>query len=65
MEEYSRPSNCEKLNIPRVNGEIWDKVDNKTKHNDLRATSTQKTLAKSLPLNYCKCVMQPCQMLTN
>ena len=46
MEEYSRPSNCEKLIVPRVNGEIWDKVDNKTKHNDLRATRTQKILAK-------------------
>ena len=46
MEEYSRPSNREKLIVPRVNGEIWDKVDNKTKHNNLRATSTQKILAK-------------------
>ena len=46
MEKYSRPSNCEKLIVPRVNAEIWDKLDNKTKHNDLRATSTQKILAK-------------------
>ena len=46
MEKNSRPSNCEKLIVPRVNAEIWDKLDNKTKHNDLRATSTQKILAK-------------------
>ena len=46
MEKYSRPSKCEKLIVPRVNAEIWDKLDNKTKHNDLRATSTQKILAK-------------------
>ena len=48
MEKYSRPSNCEELIVPRVNAEIWDKLDNKTKHNDLhvRATSTQKILAK-------------------
>ena len=46
MEEYSRPSNCKKLIVPRVNGEIWDKVDNKTKHNDLGATRMQKILAK-------------------
>ena len=46
MEKYSRPSNCEKLIVPRVNAEIWDKLDNKTKHNDLRATSTQRILAK-------------------
>ena len=46
MEKYSRTSICEKLIVPRVNAEIWDKLDNKTKHNDLRATSTQKILAK-------------------
>ena len=46
MEKYSRPSNCEKLIVPRVNAEIWDKLDNKTKHNDLRATSMQKILPK-------------------
>ena len=45
-EKYSRPSKCEKLIVPRFNAEIWDKLDNKTKHNDLCATSTQKTLAK-------------------
>ncbi|XP_046863117.1 uncharacterized protein LOC124456835 [Xenia sp. Carnegie-2017] len=46
MEKYSRPSNCEKFIVPRVNAEIWDKLDNKTKHNDLRTANTQKTIAK-------------------
>ncbi|CAB3986778.1 Hypothetical predicted protein [Paramuricea clavata] len=46
MDNYSRPGNCEKIAVPRVNEEIWGKLDNKTKHNDLRATSTQKLLAK-------------------
>lgn len=46
MDKYPRPGNCEKFVVPRVNAEIWDKLDNKTKHNDLRATTTQKLLAK-------------------
>ena len=46
MDNYPRPGNCERFAVPRVNEEIWGKLDNKTKHNDLRATSTQKLLAK-------------------
>lgn len=46
MGKYSRPSNCENLIVPSINAEIWDKLDNKTKYNDPRATSTQKILAK-------------------
>ena len=46
MEKYSRSSNCERLVVPRVNAEIWHKLNNRTKHNDLHATSTQKILAK-------------------
>ena len=45
-EKYSRPANCEKLIVPRVNAEIWDKLDNKTKHNDLRASAIQKSIVK-------------------
>ena len=45
--KYHRPANCDKLIVPRVNTEIWDKLDNKTKHHDLRATSLQKSLAKA------------------
>ena len=32
MEKYSRPANCEKLIAPRVNAEVWDKLDQKAKH---------------------------------
>ena len=46
MDKYPRPENCEKFVVPRVNAEIWDKPDNKTKHNDLRASTTQKLLSK-------------------
>ena len=46
MDKYPRPENCEKFVVPRVNAEIWDKLDNKTKHNDLRASTTQKLLSK-------------------
>ncbi len=46
MEKYPRPENCEKFVVPHVNTEIWDKLDNKTKHNDQRASTTQKLLSK-------------------
>ena len=46
MDKYPRPENCEKFVVPRVNAEIWNKLDNKTKHNDLRASTTQKLLSK-------------------
>ena len=37
MDNYPRQRNCERFAVPRVNEEIWGKLDNKTKHNDLRA----------------------------
>ncbi|CAB4029624.1 Hypothetical predicted protein [Paramuricea clavata] len=46
MEKYPRPANCEKLIAPRVNAEIWDKLDQKAKHHDLRASAIQKSIAK-------------------
>ena len=46
MEKYFQPANCDKLAVPRVNAEIWDKLDNKTKHHDLRSVSIQKSMAK-------------------
>lgn len=42
MDKYSRPENCEKLIVPRVNAEIWDKLSQKAKHHDLRATIRSK-----------------------
>ncbi len=46
MEKYFQPANCDKLIVPCVNAEIWDKLDNKTKHHDLRSASIQKSMAK-------------------
>ena len=45
MDKYPRLSNCEKFVAPRVNQEISGNLD-KTKHNDLRSSTTQKLLAK-------------------
>ena len=46
MDKYPRLENCEKFVVPRGNAEIWDKLCHKTKHNDLRASTTQKLLSK-------------------
>jgi hypothetical protein len=53
-EKYCRPANCEKLIVPRVNAEIWDKLDNKTKHHDLRASTIQKAIVKAVNGNACQ-----------
>ena len=39
-----RPANCETLATPRVNPEIWDKLSHQVKQQDLRSSSTQKTV---------------------
>ena len=42
--KYLRPANCETLATPRVNHEIWDKLSHSVKQQDLRSSSTQKTV---------------------
>ena len=42
--KYLRPANCETLATPRVNPEIWDKLSQSVKQQDLRSSSTQKTV---------------------
>ena len=42
--KYLRPANCETLATPRVNPEIWDKLSHSVKQQDLRSSSTQKTV---------------------
>ena len=42
--KYLRPSNCETLTTPRVNPEIWGKLSHSVKQQDLRTSSTQKTV---------------------
>ena len=46
MKKYSRSGNCDNLIVPRVSTEIWDKLDNKTRKQDLRASSIQNLIAK-------------------
>ena len=46
MDKYPCPENCKKFVVPCGSAEIWDKLDNKTKHNDLHASTTQKLLSK-------------------
>lgn len=46
MEKYKQPANC-KLNVPRVNPELWSKLEFKTKQEDLGLQRVQKALIKS------------------
>ena len=46
LDKYTRRENCERLLVPRVNAEIWEKIDQKTRQQDLRASVTQKALIK-------------------
>ena len=43
-EKYLRPANCETLATPWINPEIWDKLSHSVKQQDLRSSSTQKTV---------------------
>ena len=36
VEKYERPENCDKVLVPRVNQEIWARLSNQAKRNDLR-----------------------------
>ena len=40
--KYLRPVNCETLTTPRVNPEIWEKLNHSVKQQDLRSSSIQK-----------------------
>ena len=46
LDKYSRPENCDNLIVPRVNAEIWDKIDQKARQQDLRVSTIQKFIAK-------------------
>ena len=46
VEKYERPENCDKVLVPRVNQEIWARLSNQAKRNDLRLASVQKVLVK-------------------
>lgn len=45
-EKYLRPVNCDRLITPKVNPEIWGRLDRQTRGKDLRLSSLQATLTK-------------------
>ena len=45
-EKYLRPSNCDRLITPKVNPEIWGRLDRQTKGKDLRLSNLQATVTK-------------------
>ena len=46
LAKYNRPDNCEKLTVPKVNPEIWNKLKHGTKSAVLRLANMQKVLVK-------------------
>jgi len=46
-ELFPRPSNCEVLAVPKVNAEIWRKMDNAQKGRDLRFSHAQRAVVKA------------------
>ena len=46
LAKYNRPDNCEKLTVPKVNPEIWNKLNHVTRSADLRLANTQKVPVK-------------------
>ena len=58
LEKYTRPANCKTLLAPRVNKEIWVKLERKARGEDLRISQPQKVwLVQEVlllnPHNYC------------
>ena len=45
-EKYLRPINCDRLITPKVNPEIWGRLDRQTRGKDLKLSCLQTTLAK-------------------
>jgi hypothetical protein len=46
MKKYCRPENCEKIITPKVNPEIWGKMNNFTKKKDIRMSKVQQVISK-------------------
>eukprot|EP00794_Sanderia_malayensis_P010192 gene10192-11239_t len=47
LEKYPPPSNCDSLQTPKVNPEIWSKLGANAKKNDMRISALQDTLVKA------------------
>ena len=45
-DKYLRPINCDRLITPKVNPEIWGRLDRQTRGKDLRLSNLQTTLTK-------------------
>ena len=45
-EKYPRPTNCEQVVVPRMNPEIWSRVDHTAKQLDLKSSAIQTNLVK-------------------
>ena len=46
LDKYGRPSNCDKVAVPTVNPEIWDKLTHQAKRRDIRVAAIQKGITK-------------------
>ncbi|CAB4016913.1 Hypothetical predicted protein [Paramuricea clavata] len=46
-DQHPRPDNCDRLVAPRINPEIWARIDHTAKQLDLRASTNQANLAKA------------------
>ena len=46
LDKYGRASNCDKVTVPTVNPEIWDKLTHQAKWRDLRIAAIQKAITK-------------------
>ena len=45
LQKYPRLENCERLNVLHVNTDIWEKIDQKARQQDLRACAIQKKIS--------------------
>ena len=45
-EKYLRPANCDNLITPKVNPEIWERLDRQTRGRDLKLSTLQSTTTK-------------------
>ena len=45
-EKYLRPANCDNFITPKVNPEIWERLDRQTRERDLKLSTLQSTTTK-------------------
>ena len=57
ISKYDRPQNCEKLVVPKVNQQIWAKLQKRQKLTDLRFSHIQESVVKA-SVAVTKCIDQ-------